>query len=50
VDPALAVPLSSELDDENAVPYFLWDDPMTVGEVRRRLATASPPERDRLLG
>ncbi|HSN98861.1 MAG TPA: hypothetical protein VLS89_11270 [Candidatus Nanopelagicales bacterium] len=32
------------------MPYFLWDDPMTVGEVRHRLATASPPERDRLLG
>jgi hypothetical protein len=44
------VPLSTDLDDENAVPYFLWDDPMTVGEVHRRLATASPPERDRLLG
>ena len=48
--PAPGVPLSTELDDENAVPYFLWDDPMTVGELRRYLATASPPERDRLLG
>lgn len=44
------VPLSTELDDEDAIPYFLWDDPMTIGEVRRRLATSSPPERDRLLG
>src|SRR5690606_23994304 len=49
-NPDLAVPLSSELDDEDAIPYFLWDDPMSVREVRRRLATASPPERDRLLG
>ncbi|WP_437948163.1 hypothetical protein WME98_47045 [Sorangium sp. So ce296] len=49
-NPDHAVPLSSELDDENAIPYFLWDDPMPVHEVRRRLATASPPERDRLLG
>jgi hypothetical protein len=46
----LGVPLSSDLEDESAIPYFLWDDPMTVGEVRQRLATASPPERDRLLG
>lgn len=41
--------LDLDLDDD-AIPYFLWDDPMTVREVRERLATASPPERDRLLG
>jgi hypothetical protein len=44
------IPLSTDLDDENAIPYFLWDDPMPVAEVRRRLATASQVERDRLLG
>lgn len=49
-NPHLATKLETELDDENAIPYFLWDDPMTVGELRRYLATASPPERDRLLG
>jgi hypothetical protein len=43
-------PLSSELDDPSAVPYFLWDEPMTVAELRARLRTASPPERTRLLG
>jgi hypothetical protein len=42
--------LSTDLDDPGAVPYFLWDDPMTVTELRRRLATASPAERVRLLG
>ena len=42
--------LSTNLDDANAVPYFLWDDPMTMGELRERLATASAPERTRLLG
>ena len=43
-------PLSSDLDDPAAVPYFLWDEPMTVAELRARLRTASPPERTRLLG
>ena len=33
-----------------AVPYFLWDEPMTVTEFRSRLKTALPPERARLLG
>ncbi len=49
-NPGLATKLESDLGDENAIPYFLWDDPMTVGELRRYLATASPPERDRMLG
>lgn len=42
--------LSTDLDDPEAMPYFLWDDPMTVREVRHRLATASKPEQDYLLG
>src|SRR2546428_9122327 len=42
--------LSTDLDRDDAVPYFLWDQPMTVAELRRRLTTASPPERARLLG
>ena len=42
--------LSTDLDDPNAVPYFLWDDPMTVAQLRERLGTSSPPERHRLLG
>jgi hypothetical protein len=42
--------LSSDLEDPSAVPYFLWDEPMTVAELRVRLRTASPPERNRLLG
>lgn len=43
-------PLSTDLSDPDAVPYFLWDEPMTVRELRRRLVTASPPEKARLLG
>ena len=46
----MAAPLSTDLEDEQAVPYFLWDDPMTLGELRARLRTASEPERFRLLG
>jgi hypothetical protein len=42
--------LSTDLDDPRAIPYFLWDDPMTVAELRERLRTVSPPERHRLLG
>lgn len=41
--------LSTDLDDPAAVPYFLWDEPMTVAELRGRLASAAAPERKRLL-
>jgi len=44
------VRLSLDLDDSGAVPYFLWDAPMTVGELRSRLRSADEPERVRLLG
>jgi hypothetical protein len=46
----MAGPLTSQLDDDSAVPYFLWDDPMTLGELRARLRAASEPERERLVG
>ena len=46
----MAGPVTSQLDDDSAVPYFLWDDPMTLGELRERLRTASAPERERLMG
>ncbi len=45
-----SAPLSTDLDDPDAVPYFLWDEPMTVRDLRRRLNTASAPEKARLLG
>lgn len=41
--------LSSNLRDPESVPYFLWDDPMTVSELRSRLREASLAERSRLL-
>ena len=49
-NPTPGVPLSSDLDDPDAFPYFLWDDPITNRELRERLDTASPVERMRLLG
>lgn len=44
------VPLSTDLADPAAVPYFLWDEPLTVAELRQRLSSASEAERMRLLG
>jgi hypothetical protein len=45
----LGVLLSTDLSAEQAVPYFLWDEPMTVVEFRHRLQTATPAEQTRLL-
>ncbi|MEW6211554.1 MAG: hypothetical protein AB1631_24520 [Acidobacteriota bacterium] len=45
----MSVSLSTDLDDPSAIPYFLWDEPMTVSEFRQRLETSSPTERTRLL-
>jgi len=42
-----SVRLTTDLDDPDAVPYFLWDDPMTLSELRRRLREA--PESERIL-
>jgi hypothetical protein len=50
MDTPMAHPLSTELDRDDIVPYFLWDEPMTMGELRHRLESASQPEKLRLLG
>ncbi len=42
--------LSSDLNLPSAVPYFLWDEPMTVAELKQKLESASEEERMRLLG
>ncbi len=44
------VSLSSDLNNPSVVPYFLWDDPMSVTELRNRLAHADATERFRILG
>jgi hypothetical protein len=43
------VRMTTDLGDPEAVPYFLWDDPMTLTELRRRLREAPEPERILLL-
>jgi len=45
----MSVSLSTDLTDPSAVPYFLWDEPLTVAEFRRRLTTSAPAEQIRLL-
>ena len=42
--------LSTDLADPSAVPYFLWDDPMTVAEFKARLRSAPQAEQARLMG
>lgn len=42
--------LSTNLELPESVPYFLWDEPMTVGELKYKLRSASEDERMRLLG
>lgn len=42
--------LTTDLDQPTSIPYFLWDEPMTVAELKRRLTSASEAERLRLLG
>lgn len=44
----MGVRFATDLKNDQAVPYFLWDEPMTLGDLRRRLATAGPEERIRL--
>jgi hypothetical protein len=41
--------LSTDLLSPEAVPYFLWDEPMTVAKLRQRLTIGSEAERIRLL-
>jgi hypothetical protein len=41
--------LSTDLDNPGSIPYFLWDEPMTVAEFKVRLETASMAEQVRLL-
>jgi hypothetical protein len=43
------VPLTTDLDDPDGVPYFLWDDPMTMSELRARLDQGTEVERIGLL-
>ena len=42
--------LTTDLSDPSAIPYFLWDEPMTVAEFRERLCSGSRAEQARFLG
>lgn len=42
--------LSTDLQSPISTPYFLWDEPMTVAELKTKLASASEEEKIRLLG
>ena len=43
------VNLTTDLSSDDAIPYFLWDQPITVAELRLRLS-GTPEERYRYLG
>lgn len=40
--PPLLPELSRELDSDGVQPYFVWDIPITVGELKRQLAGPDP--------
>lgn len=43
-------PLTTNLDDEGHRPYFLWDEDVSVRELKDKIAAAEAGERARLLG
>jgi hypothetical protein len=43
-------PLTTDLTEGSKRPYFLWDEDISIDELRERLRTGSPYERERLLG
>ncbi|MEA2329582.1 MAG: hypothetical protein QOE68_4541 [Thermoanaerobaculia bacterium] len=46
---AAGVALTTDLSRDESIPYFLWDEPMTMRELRKRLEL-SEADRIRLLG
>ena len=43
-------PLTTDMNDGERRPYFLWDEDVSIAELRATLAAGDRPERDRLLG
>lgn len=43
-------PLTTQLDDAERRPYFLWDEDTSIARLREVLRGPSCAERDRLLG
>lgn len=46
---AATPPISLDFSDSDAVPYFLWDRAVTVGQLRAILADGGHPQRPALL-
>ncbi len=46
----MSVLLSTNLEEKSAIPYFLWDEPLTISELKKRLNSGSAEERTRMLG
>ena len=42
-------PLTADMSHEECRPYFLWDEDLSISELRERLAAAPEPERLRLI-
>ena len=42
--------LGRDMHNPEVVPYFTWDAPMTVREIRGRLSAGPEPERLQMLG
>ncbi|PIE19505.1 MAG: hypothetical protein CSA65_02420 [Proteobacteria bacterium] len=42
-------PLTTDLDSQERRPYFLWDEDLSVAELRQRLTSGPATERRRLL-
>jgi hypothetical protein len=47
---AVGRPLTTQLDEPDRRPYFLWDEDTSIARLREVLAGPSGAERDRLLG
>ena len=43
-------PLTTDLSRDDQRPYFLWDEDVSIGELRAVLAGPASYERDRLFG
>jgi hypothetical protein len=42
--------MTLDMEDDEKRPYFLWDEDLSIAEVRQRLAGGPESERQRLLG
>ena len=38
------IPMTLDLSEEDKTPYFLWDEPTTVRQLRERLSSGDPKQ------